>query len=184
MEKYFADWGIYFTRDFWNTLLGSDFNRGYMAALLLILILFLILIAVRFVVYLFFRTRKCKAVIIPDSQGDVTISRTAVENAVRNTVAAYPALDLRELKLFRKGKSYMLRLHCTLDGSRGDAFSALVETLRPALLEMLKDTFGITQLRKIRFVLEDYEAAADEIPALQQEENSEVQENDETDSGI
>lgn len=184
MEKYFADWGIYFTRDFWNTLLGSDFNRGYMAALLLILILFLILLVVRFVIYLFFRTRKCKAVIIPDSQGDITISRTAVENAVRKTVAAYPALDLRDLKLFRKGKNYMLRLHCSLDGAQSNAFSALVEELRPALLEMLKDTFGITQLRKVRFVLEDYEAAADEIPAPQQEENSDVQENDETDSGI
>jgi hypothetical protein len=181
MEKYFADWGIYFTRDFWNTLLGSDFNRGYMAALLLILILFLILIAVRFVVYLFFRTRKCKAVIIPDSQGDVTISRTAVENAVRKTISACPELELRALKLYRKGNSYALNLHCVLDGSHGTSFSSLVENLRPALQEMLKNTFGITRLRKIRFILEEYEAAHDEIPVP---ETGESQAANETDPGL
>lgn len=158
MEKCLSDWSVCLTRDFWNSLLGSDFNKGYMAALLLVLALILILLVIRFIFFLFFRTRKCKAVIIPDSQGDVTISRTAVENAVRKTFSAYPELELRELKLFRKGKAYILRLHCALDGTQGSAFSALVDELRPALLEMLKNTFGISRMQKIRFVLEEYEA--------------------------
>ena len=101
---------------------------------------------------------------------------------MRKTVSAHPELELRDLKLFCKGKNYMLRLHCVLDGSHGTAFASLVETLRPALLDMLKNTFGITNLRKIRFVLEDYEAAGEGMPV--KEAVKEVQEENETDSGL
>ena len=164
MDKCFSNFKEILSGDFWNALLGNDFNKGYVAALCFVLVLILILLLIRFVLFLVFRTRKCKSIVIPDSQGDVSISRTAVENAVRKTVSAYPELNLRALKLYRKGSSYALNLHCILDGSHGTAFSTLVENLRPALLEMLKDTFGITRLRKIRFILEEYEAANEEIP--------------------
>lgn len=185
MKTCVADWSVVSSPDFWNTLLGSDFNRGYMAALALVLVLLVVLLVLRFIFFLSFRTRKCKVVTIPDSQGDITISRTAVENAVRNTFTAHPELELRELKLFRKGHTYMLRLHCALDGSQGSAFAALVDELRPALLEMLKETFGITNMRKIRFVLEEYEAAEAGISAPRNGDGEEEKsEENETDSGI
>ena len=181
MDKCFSVFKEILSGDFWNTLLGNDFNKGYVAALCFVLVLILILLLIRFVLFLLFRTRKCKSIVIPDAQGEVSISRTAVENAVRKTISACPELELRALKLYRKGNSYALNLHCVLDGSRGTSFSSLVENLRPALQEMLKNTFGITRLRKIRFILEEYEAAHDEIPVP---EAGESQAANETDPGL
>ena len=167
--------------EFWHRLFDSEFDRGYMTALLLVLVVIAVLLMFRFFIYLLFRTRSCKTIVIPDPQGEVTITKSAVESAVHNRLVQYPQLSVADLKLFRRGKSYMLRVHCSFDGSQGNGFFALVEEVRPALLDTLRDTFGINNLKKIRFVLEDYSSdealpAAPEVPA---EQNS-----NETDTGI
>ena len=150
---------------FWQGLFDSEFDRGYMAALLLILAVLAVLLVIRFGIYLLFRTRRCKAVVIADPQGDVTIARDALVSAIRNRFAVYPDLTVKELRLFRKRKNYMLRIHCAFDGNAGSGFYALVEEIRPAVLDMLRETFGINNLKKIRFVLEEF-MAADGIPAV------------------
>lgn len=153
------DFKMLLTMDFWRELLSNDFNRGYAAALVLVLGVILVLLFLRFLLFLIFRTRRCNAVTIPTNGGELVISRNALENAVTQVLNGFPALSVNRIKLYRRGKSYSLRIFCGLNGEGGIGLPELSEEIRPVLLGTLKHSFGVENLRDLRFVLEDFTPA-------------------------
>lgn len=136
----------------WKTLLESDFNRGYLAALALVLALVVALLILKFIVFLIFRTRRASSVTVKSPDGDIVVSRDALEEAITRELEQYPELYLRKLRMFRRGKEYILALFCEFRGTSG--VPDVAERLRPQLKERLKQLFGLEALRSIRIVVE------------------------------
>jgi len=137
----------------WKTLLESDFNRGYLAALVLVLALTAALLILKFVLFMMFRTRRASSVTVNTPEGDIVVTRDALGEAVTRELERYPELYLRKLRLFRRGKAYMLTLSCEFRGSSGGV-PDVAGQLRPQLKEKLKQFFGIESLRSIKIVVE------------------------------
>lgn len=147
-----------FDPEAWRQILQSDFNRGYIAALALVLALLLALLILKFLCWLAFRTRRCSEIIVPRRDGDIVISRDAVTIAVSRELKAFPELDVRRIRLFRRGKIYLMTLFCTYNG--GSGIPSLADGLKPRLLNALKDTFGIDSLKRIKVVVEKLDETA------------------------
>lgn len=136
----------------WKTLLESDFNRGYLAALVLVLALVAALLILKFLLFLIFRTKRASSVTVGSADGEIVVTRDALEEAIGRELELYPELYLRKLRMFRRGKVYMLTLFCEFRGSSG--VPDVADRLRPQLKEKLKRLFGLEALRSIKIVVE------------------------------
>ncbi len=147
----------------WQALLQSDFNRGYIAALFLVLALVLALLILKLLFMLAFRTRSCATVTVPRKDGDIVVSRDAVTEAVIRELQSFPALAVRKIRLYRRRRRYLMTIFCGFNGDGG--VPQLVEELKPRLTETLKSTFGIDSLDTIKVVIERLDVdAAPNIP--------------------
>ena len=144
----------------WQELLRSDFNRGYVAALVLVLALLLAMLILKFLCWLAFRTRRCSEITIPRRDGDIVVSREAVAAAVERELRAFPELNVRKIRLFRRRRAYLMTLCCAYGG--GDGVPALADELKPRLLSVLKTTFGIETMKRIKVVIEKLDGSAPE----------------------
>ena len=147
-----------FDTEMWRQLLQSDFNRGYIAALVLYMALFIALMILRFLLWLAFRTRSCSEIVVPRRDGEIVVSRDAVTMAVAHELEAFPELDVRKIRLFRRGKEYLMTIFCTYGG--GDGIPAVSDGFKPRVLDSLKRTFGIESLKRIKLVVEKMDARA------------------------
>ena len=150
----------------WETLLASDFNRGYLAALALVLALVLALMILKLVWFIAFRTRRASTVTVPHPDGDLVVSRDALAEAVSRELDGYPELQLRKLRLFRRGKYYLLTLLCEFNGA--DGVPGIASELRTKLRERLKQLFGLESLKSVKIVIEKLSrpTAGRELPEL------------------
>lgn len=154
-------WNDVTSSDFWYGLTYSDFNRGYLVGAAVVLGLLLLLLILRLILLLLFRTRRSGTLVVPNPDGDLVISRDAVQSAVRRVVESFDQFDVRRIQLYRKGKFYSLTLFCSY--AAGDAgVPELAGKLKPQLWETLKTMFGITNLRSIRIQIEKLSVADDE----------------------
>ena len=146
-----------FDLETWHQLLQSDFNRGYLAALAIYMALFIALMVLRFLFWLAFRTRGCSEVVVPCRDGDIVVSRDAVTMAVSHELADFPALDVRKIRLFRRGKVYSMTLLCVYGGGES-GIPELAANFKPRIIDSLKSTFGIDSLKRIKVVVEKMDA--------------------------
>ena len=152
-------WRQLFQAETWRLLLQSDFNRGYIAALVLFMALFLALMILRLILWFaFFRTHRCSEIVVPRRDGDIVVSRDAVTMAVSRELEAFPELDVRSIRLYRRGKTYLMTLFCIYEG--GGGIPALSDELKPRVLDSLKRIFGIVSLKRIKLVVEKMHAPA------------------------
>ena len=107
-----------FRSDFWNQLLSTDFNRGYFAALVLMLALLVLVLVLRLILMLIFRTRRCRQIEIKSEGGDILIARDAVTDAARAELAQYPELAVKQIGLYRRGRRYSLLIRCDFTPGR------------------------------------------------------------------
>ncbi len=161
------------TAEFWRELLSNDFNRGYMAAIGLVLAVFILALVLRLAMMLLFRTRRCNWVPVPSESGNLVVSRKAIENAARQVLEAFPQLTVRRISLYRRGKKrYLMTLQCYFS-AKGKGLVQTTEEVKPKMLEMLTRVFGIEALKEIRFqveALEDEISTGDSSPAKTDEE--------------
>ena len=75
-----------FSGEFYQELLSSDFNCGYVTGAGIVLGLLVLLLIVRLVLRILFRRRRCGAIVVPSPNGDLTISRNVVEKAARTVL--------------------------------------------------------------------------------------------------
>ena len=139
---------------YWQQLAGNEFNRGYLTALALIFACLLALLLLKFVLWIFFRTRRCGSVVVKSSAGEVVVSRDAVTALLSRELRGFDQLEVRNIRILRRGGSYFLRLHASFrTGEKG--LQAVLDEARPRLLEALKETFGIVCIKKIKMVIEE-----------------------------
>ena len=95
-----------------DKILQSDFNCGFIAALAFVVFLLLVLLVIRLLLFLVFRTRRCGKVIVPSRDGNLIVTRKAIESVVRAELAGFSQIIVRKLVLYRRGKKYSLALYC------------------------------------------------------------------------
>ena len=144
----------------WQSLLRSDFNRGYLCALALVAALIVIMMIVRFVLWLIFRERGCSRLTIRRSDGDIVVSRSAICAAVEGALKDMSALKVRKIRIFERGSRCSITLLSSFDGSGNVA--ELVEKVKPLVTGTLRDTFGIESIRRVKVVIETLESEDDE----------------------
>ena len=134
-------------------ILRSDFNCGYIAALSTVAAILLLFLLLRFILWLFFRTRRCGIVVVPSENGELTVTRNAVESVVRDEVESFPQIYLRKLLLFRRGGVYRLKLFCRFErGAEG--MPDIASRIRTRLNEVMLQQFGIDSIKDISICVE------------------------------
>lgn len=142
------------TGEFCKTLLEGDFNRGYLTGAGFVLALLLLCVVVRLILMLVFRRRRCGQIVVPASAGDVTISHNVVEGTARKVLRDICELDVRRIRLYRKGKSYSLLLCCTFFCG-GKGIPEIADEIRGEIRETLQQLFGIKTLQRIDIRVEE-----------------------------
>lgn len=154
----------------WRTLLGSDFNQGFMAALTLILLMMIFLLLVRGIIRLVFGTRRCSSVVVRRADGDTVISRDTVAALVNRELASYPAVHSDKIVLTRRRGVYQLTIYCEYLLSDQTGLPAFCDEFKPKLQEALAKSFGITGISTVRLWVDS--VPQDDFPATRQGEAS------------
>lgn len=139
-----------------KTLWCDDFNRGYFVAVLIIVAFLVIWSLLRLILVILFRTRRCSVITVPRKDGDLIISSVAVTDAVRQELKSFPQLGAGKIQLYRNKTIYSMMLFCTFDSSSSVGLPELTDQLKPKIQEMLKNTFGIDNLKKIKIKVESW----------------------------
>ncbi len=139
-------------KEFWLELLKSDFNRGFLAAFVLIIAFFLAFLLLKICFFILFRVRSCHQILVRRSDGDILVDIDAVTHAAERVFEAFPDLRIRRIRIFQDGGHYRIDLYGSV--AHGCSCTELIGALKPALLETLKATFGIGNVKTIRFFIE------------------------------
>jgi len=139
-------------KEFWTELLKSDFNRGFLAAFVLIIALFLAFLVLKICFAVLFRVRSCHQILVHRDDGDILVDSDAIDNAAERVFLTFPDLNIRRIRLYRDGRHYRMDLVCSI--AHGCSCTDLIAQVKPALLSTLKETFGIESVRSIRFLIE------------------------------
>ena len=149
-----AYWEKFCHLSYWQHLAGSEFNRGYLAALALVFGCLLAALLLKFLLWLIFRTRRCGNVVVESGNGEVVISRDAVTSLLRRELRDFSQLEVRTIRILRRGKNYFLHLYADFRiGEKG--LQSVLDEVKPRLLESLRETFGITCVKKIKVTIEE-----------------------------
>ena len=144
-----------------DRVLQSDFNCGFIAALALVVFLLLLLLAVRILFFFIFRTRRCNKVLVPSADGDLIVTRKAIESVVRAELAGFSQINVRKLLLFRSGKKYSLKLFCQFS-REGAGMPEIAQELRPRIKEVMNKLFGIDTMSDITICIEKLRSDEDD----------------------
>ena len=147
--------GKIFSLQNWQTLLRSDFNRGYLCALALVTALLVVLMILKFIWWLIFRERGCSKLTIRRKDGDIVVSRDAVCAAIAGALKSVNSLKVRKLRIFQRGRNCSITLLSSFDGNGSAA--ELIEKVKPLITGTLRDTFGIDNIRRVKVVIEELE---------------------------
>ena len=136
-----------------DKVLQSDFNCGFISALAVVVLLLLLLLAVRILFFFIFRTRRCNKVLVPSANGDLVVTRKAIESVVRAELAKFTQISVRKLVLYRRGKKYSLKLFC-LFANDGVGLPEITQELKPRVQEVMNKLFGIDTMTGISICIE------------------------------
>ncbi len=145
-----------FQADFWKSLIGNEFDAGYLTGAAVVVGLLLLLLVLRLLIKLIFRVRRVSQVLIPRSDGDITVSREAVEAAARQVMEEFSQLSVRRIQLFRDRKQYFLRLCCSFSAAE-HGLPEIIDKVKPRMIEKLRKVFGIENLSRIKFQIDELE---------------------------
>jgi len=170
-----------FPGEFSKTLIENDFNRGYLVGACFVLGLLVLFVVGRLILMFVFRRRRCSQIVVSTPAGNLTISRNVIEGTARRVLRDIGELDVRRIRLYRKGKNYSLLLCCTFfDG--GKSVPDIAEGIRNEIRDTLQNLFGIKTLRRIDFHVEEQ---GDSLPAPEvRPPSTEEDEEFHADSGI
>lgn len=132
---------------------ANDFSKGYACGVGMFFIVLLILIILLIIIKIIFRRRRCSEIIAPSSDGDVTISVSAIEDTVRAELNNFPSVKVNKIRLYRIRKKYQINLVCEYDGKEG-GLPDITQKMKKAISDMAVDFFGISSIRKINLKFE------------------------------
>ena len=146
-----------------DKILQSDFNCGFIAALAFVVFVLLVLLVIRLLLFLVVRTRRCGKVIVPSRDGNLIVTRKAIESVVRAELAGFSQIIVRKLVLYRRGKKYSLALYCQFS-KEGTGMPEIAQDLKVRIKEVMNKLFGIDTMNEVSICIEqlkDDENAAD-----------------------
>ena len=144
-----------------DKVLQSDFNCGFISALAVVVLLLLLPLAVRILFFFIFRTRRCNKVLVPSADGDLVVTRKAIESVVRAELTSFTQITVRKLVLYRRGKKYSLKLFC-LFANDGVGLPEITQKLKPRVQEVMNKLFGIDTMTGISICIERMKDDEDE----------------------
>lgn len=162
----------YLTAEFYQSLCSNEFNSGYLTGAGSVVGILILLVLIRMVLKILFRRRRCTQIVVSAPTGDLTISRSAVEGTTRQVLSAFGELDIRRIRLYRKGKNYSLLLYCTFFAG-GKGVPEISEKIREKIRVTLQTQFGISTLQRIDFRVEELEGSTTDGTSENEEENKE-----------
>ena len=143
-------WNIISDPARWQNFAQSEFGKGFITALCLILAFMLLLLVIRGIFKLIFRSRRCSAIEVFREDGSTMVNREVISSVVDRELAAYPAVSAEKILLTRKGSTYQLTVYCTYLLSDQSGIPAFCDEFKPKLLGALAKGFGIDSLQEIR----------------------------------
>jgi hypothetical protein len=150
--------------EWWHALLGNDFNKGFIAALTLVLVLMLVLMLLRGIFFLIFRSRRCRNIEVKRKDGNTMVSREVIASVVERELEAYPALHVVKILLTRKGAEYQLTIYCSYFLADTSGIPAFCDEFKPKLIAALEKGFGVTSLKKIRLWISESDGTGSAAP--------------------
>jgi hypothetical protein len=145
-----------------DKILQSDFNCGFIAALAFVVFVLIVLLVIRLLLFLVFRTRRCGKVIVPSPDGNLIVTRKAIESVVRAELAEFTQITVRKLVLYRKGKKYSLALYCQFS-KEGAGMPEIAQELKVRIKEVMNKLFGIDTMNEVSICIERLKDGEDDV---------------------
>jgi hypothetical protein len=162
MKAFILKFSEYLSIDMWKAVLSNDFNRGYIAALVLMISIFILLFVLKLFCFIIFRKKRASKVVVPSANGDMIIAHSAVAKTVEISLRAYPELDIEKVKLYTKGKNYFMTIFCGLSVSMKRNLPEISNEIKPLIQKKLADVFGIENIKEIDIII-NYISTEDEL---------------------
>lgn len=129
-----------------------DFNRGFLTAIAVILLILFILLVLRLLVAFIFRTRRCSGITINGNNGDVFISSSAITSLIRSLEHEFKFVEIDKVRLYTCNRQQFMNIQIDFDAS-GGGLPPLSANLQARVLSALKDVFGIESITKVNITL-------------------------------
>ena len=134
----------------WTTPIDAHFHHGYRVGVILTLVvLVLVSLLLRFRRFL---RRRCREVTRKGENGTLTISASAVADAVETLLADLEGLAITSCRLYRRRTRMTLEIRCRWEAAGGE-LTTQIEEARRRVLDMLHNTFGLEQITRVDFRL-------------------------------
>lgn len=136
-----------------RSILDNDFKCGYAAATAVFLLLIFAILAAKFLIWLCCRAPKCSEVVVKRDGGDIVISAKVISGMVSRELAATGRLNGARITLRKSSKGYLVYARASY--AEGDAgLPEIVDTVKPQVLELLKDQFGIENILSVNITVD------------------------------
>lgn len=142
-----------FIRHCWTT----EFQKGATVAGVTIFSLILLYAVVRMLLSLHFGRQRCTEITVEQEHGRIVIAKDAIEAALRCELARFRELNVRKIVLFYYKKSYQMEIYASYNSSESEAnLVGLFASIRPLLLEKLRQLFGVDSLEDLVLKVERF----------------------------
>ena len=122
------------------------FQCGYLSGALIALI-FVLLLGLLFLVLRY--PRKASGVTLFTSHGCLVISAAAITDLVRSLESEFNDIEISKVYLYHEKKKNLRLFISVIYASDGDSMQAIAESFQNRILEALKHSFGIENIRNI-----------------------------------
>jgi hypothetical protein len=130
---------------FVKEVLASDFKCGYAAATLVFLLVIISMLFAKLLIFILFRTPKCSEVVVKSESGNLVIS-----SLICKLLEESGRLEDAKVIIREKGKKYLIGIRAAYsEGAVG--LPEISEALKPQILDLLKQQFGIENVETIIF---------------------------------
>lgn len=140
--------------EWWRTVAGNDFDRGYVIGVALALLVLVSVLALKIVFRLVFRSRRCREIVVRSADGDIFVTYGALNDALFSELESFEALKVRDIRLSRVRGRYFLDIFCTYDVSDDGRFPEEARLIKARIFDALREHFGIVSVCAVRIRLE------------------------------
>ena len=135
---------------FVKDILASDFKCGYAAATLVFLLVIISMLFAKLLIFILFRTPKCSEVVVKSESGNLVISSRVISALICKLLEDSGRLEEAKVIIREKGKKYLIGIRAAYsEGAVG--LPEISEALKPQILDLLKQQFGIENVETITF---------------------------------
>ncbi|MBE6368483.1 MAG: hypothetical protein E7052_11375 [Lentisphaerae bacterium] len=128
---------------------GSDFERGFQAALLLAALVFFLLIVICLICKIIFRRPAVPGVTLEREDGDIFISRNAIFTAVCRLEREFPELEIIKVNMQRNRHKELGLTVSVLFDEKESSFDAVAGAFKQRVFVMLTKSFGIETIKSV-----------------------------------